>query len=187
FQLDFDTLGSAGEGAGHQHVILDMRRQHLEDTTRSLEPGIEAGIDQLLLARDAGDDLVLVQPFHRVLRDQRPIVLARPVRRDLLLQRRIAVADLVDVLAEPDIGPPFAQRHAARRIDHAHRGALALYADRRCGAALAGWKPFGRPALAMPPWSGTCGRARATISRTATRRSTSTPVRIPIASSMKTR
>src|SRR6266436_2768124 len=60
-------------------------------------------------------------------------------------------------------------------------------AERRCGAAAAEWKPFGSPALAMPPCSGTWGSARATISRTATSFSTSTPVRMPIASSMKTR
>src|SRR5260370_37834675 len=75
-QLDLDALGRAGERPRHYDVVLDMRRQDLEEAALALEPGIERRIDHLLLAGDAGDDLLLAYPLGLLLGDERPVALA---------------------------------------------------------------------------------------------------------------
>src|SRR5208282_6772489 len=108
----------------------------------TLELGIEVGVDHLLPAGDAGDDFRLAQAIGLLLRDERPIALARPAGRDDGLHRLLGVAELVDVLAQADVGAPFAEPDALRHIDRAH-------GDPPFSTVCGGTRP-----LSMPAWGG---------------------------------
>src|SRR5215470_5030874 len=119
-ELELDALRLTRERAAHEDVVLDMRGQHLEDADGAPELGIDVGVDQLLLACNALDHLGLGQALYGLLPHQLPIGLARPTRGGERLWVLIGAAELEDVLAEADVGGPFAELGASRHVERRH-------------------------------------------------------------------
>src|SRR5262249_46619172 len=126
-------LRLASQRAAHEDVVLDVRRQYLEDADRAPQSGIDVGIDQFLLACDALDHFCLAQSVDGLLLHQLPVRLTRPARGDHCLGVLFSAAELEDVLAETDVGGPFAKLAAACDVECRH--GIAHHASSHCRIA----------------------------------------------------
>src|SRR5581483_4406015 len=119
-QLEVAAVALAGEGAGDGDVVLDPLLGQAEDALGALELGVEVRVDHLLLARQARQRLRFAQPLDRLLPDDGPVALAGPAGGGERPGIAVGDADLVDMLAEADIGSPARQLAAARHINRRH-------------------------------------------------------------------
>jgi hypothetical protein len=131
-ELERLQIAVAGQRARHDDVVFDLDQIEAEDAARALELRVEVRVDHPLLARQAArSPRPRFDPsISSLLTIDQSLSPAQPAAAGFRVI--IGDADLVDVLAEPDIGRPFAGLDAARDVNGRHRSApiSAAAADR---------------------------------------------------------
>src|ERR1051325_11440415 len=128
-QLEVDPVAVAGKRARDDNMVLDRGGGQAEHAEGALQFRIDVRVDHLFLALEPVERLFLAQALDRFAADDLPIGFAGPAGRGERFGVIVADADFVDVLAEPDIGGPAAERGAACDIKYRHPPLPSRFAD----------------------------------------------------------